>query len=32
MAELAPRGEVRQPQWSRDLMGGYWERPQTPDL
>ena len=24
MAEFAPRGEVRQPQWSRELMSGYW--------
>jgi tRNA (adenine37-N6)-methyltransferase len=24
MTEFAPRGEVRQPQWSRDLMSGYW--------
>ena len=24
MAEVAPRGEVRQPEWSRELMAGYW--------
>jgi tRNA (adenine37-N6)-methyltransferase len=24
MTEFAPRIEVRQPQWSRDLMRGYW--------
>jgi tRNA-Thr(GGU) m(6)t(6)A37 methyltransferase TsaA len=24
MTEFAPRGEVRQPQWSRQLMDGYW--------
>ena len=24
MTEFAPRTEVRQPQWSRELMGGYW--------
>jgi tRNA-Thr(GGU) m(6)t(6)A37 methyltransferase TsaA len=24
MAEFGPRGEVHQPAWSRELMGGYW--------
>ena len=24
MAEFAPRGEVRQPRWSHELMSGYW--------
>lgn len=24
MQEFAPRGEVRQPQWSHELMAGYW--------
>jgi tRNA-Thr(GGU) m(6)t(6)A37 methyltransferase TsaA len=24
MAEFAPRGEVRQPGWSHELMAGYW--------
>ena len=24
MTEFAPRGEVRQPQWSRELMAGYF--------
>jgi tRNA (adenine37-N6)-methyltransferase len=24
LAEFAPRGEVRQPVWSRELMRGYW--------
>lgn len=24
MSEFAPRGEVRQPGWSRELMAGYW--------
>jgi tRNA-Thr(GGU) m(6)t(6)A37 methyltransferase TsaA len=24
MIEFGPRGPVRQPQWSRELMGGYW--------
>jgi tRNA-Thr(GGU) m(6)t(6)A37 methyltransferase TsaA len=27
MQEFAPRGEVRQPQWSRELMAGYWSAP-----
>jgi len=26
MAEFAPRGEVRQPAWSHELMAGYWRR------
>jgi tRNA-Thr(GGU) m(6)t(6)A37 methyltransferase TsaA len=25
MAEFAPRGEVRQPAWSHELMTGYWQ-------
>ncbi len=24
MSEFAPRGEVRQPEWSHELMAGYW--------
>ncbi len=24
LAEFGPRGEVRQPAWSRELMAGYW--------
>jgi tRNA-Thr(GGU) m(6)t(6)A37 methyltransferase TsaA len=24
MPEFAPRGEIRQPRWSRELMAGYW--------
>ena len=24
MAEFAPRGEIRQPRWSSELMRGYW--------
>ena len=24
MSGFAPRGDVREPQWSRDLMAGYW--------
>ncbi len=24
MAEFGPRGEVRQPEWSRELMASYW--------
>ena len=24
MAEFAPRGELRQPDWARELMTGYW--------
>jgi len=27
MKELAPRGEVRQPAWSSELMAGYWTAP-----
>lgn len=26
MAEFLPRGEVRQPAWSRELMCEYWSR------
>jgi hypothetical protein len=26
MSEFLPRGEVRQPAWSRELMSGYWNR------
>lgn len=26
MSEFLPREEVRQPSWSRELMGRYWER------
>jgi tRNA (adenine37-N6)-methyltransferase len=26
MAEFLPRGEVRQPEWSRELMATYWSR------
>jgi tRNA (adenine37-N6)-methyltransferase len=29
MQEFAPRGEVRQPQWSRELMAGYWTVPES---
>ncbi|RBY77005.1 tRNA (N6-threonylcarbamoyladenosine(37)-N6)-methyltransferase TrmO [Blastococcus sp. TF02-09] len=25
LAEFAPRGEVRQPAWSHELMAGYWQ-------
>ena len=25
MAEFAPRGEVREPAWARELMAAYWE-------
>lgn len=25
MAEFAPRGQVHQPSWSRELMAGYWD-------
>jgi tRNA-Thr(GGU) m(6)t(6)A37 methyltransferase TsaA len=28
MAEFAPRGPVRQPAWSHELMAGYWQAPQ----
>ncbi len=24
LAEFAPRGEVHQPAWATELMGGYW--------
>jgi tRNA-Thr(GGU) m(6)t(6)A37 methyltransferase TsaA len=27
MREFAPRGEIRQPQWSHELMAGYWSVP-----
>jgi tRNA-Thr(GGU) m(6)t(6)A37 methyltransferase TsaA len=27
MQEFAPRGEVRQPDWSHELMAGYWSLP-----
>lgn len=26
MAEFLPRGTVRQPDWSRELMAGYWDK------
>lgn len=29
-AEFGPRGDVRQPQWSRELMAGYWQEPAAP--
>ena len=29
MAEFAPRGELRQPAWARELMAGYWARPRS---
>lgn len=25
MAEFGPRGQVRQPGWSHELMAGYWD-------
>jgi tRNA (Thr-GGU) A37 N-methylase len=28
--EFGPRGDVRQPAWSRELMGGYWQAPEAP--
>ncbi|HEY3923661.1 MAG TPA: SAM-dependent methyltransferase [Acidothermaceae bacterium] len=28
MAEFGPRGDVQQPTWSRELMAGYWSRPE----
>ena len=28
LAEFAPKGRVRQPQWSRELMAGYWKKQQ----
>jgi tRNA (adenine37-N6)-methyltransferase len=27
MVEFGPRGEVRQPAWSHELMAGYWKAP-----
>lgn len=27
LAEFGPRGEVRQPAWSHELMSGYWRSP-----
>jgi tRNA (Thr-GGU) A37 N-methylase len=27
MEEFGPRGEVRQPVWSHELMAGYWKAP-----
>ena len=27
LVEFAPRGEVRQPAWSHELMAGYWRSP-----
>ncbi|WP_242471330.1 MULTISPECIES: SAM-dependent methyltransferase [unclassified Blastococcus] len=27
LAEFGPRGEVRQPAWSHELMAGYWRSP-----
>jgi tRNA (adenine37-N6)-methyltransferase len=30
MAEFGPRGDVRQPQWSHELMSGYWLTPDAP--
>jgi tRNA-Thr(GGU) m(6)t(6)A37 methyltransferase TsaA len=27
MVEFAPRGELRQPRWSHELMAGYWSEP-----
>jgi tRNA (adenine37-N6)-methyltransferase len=29
-AEFGPRGDVRQPAWSRELMAGYWQQPSAP--
>jgi tRNA (adenine37-N6)-methyltransferase len=29
MAEFLPREPVRQPEWARELMAGYWDGPQT---
>jgi hypothetical protein len=26
MQEFLPRGDVRQPDWSRELMGNYWSK------
>jgi len=32
MREFLPREDVRQPEWSRELMGSYWSRkPRVPD-
>jgi hypothetical protein len=28
--EFGPRGDVRQPAWSRELMAGYWQAPAAP--
>jgi len=28
MAEFGPRGDLHQPAWSRELMAGYWTRPE----
>lgn len=30
MSEFAPRGTIRQPSWSRELMTGYWALPHQP--
>jgi tRNA-Thr(GGU) m(6)t(6)A37 methyltransferase TsaA len=30
MAEFGPRGEVRQPAWSTELMAGYWRAGSSP--
>jgi tRNA-Thr(GGU) m(6)t(6)A37 methyltransferase TsaA len=30
MVEFAPRGEIRQPAWSHELMAGYWTGPAGP--
>jgi tRNA (adenine37-N6)-methyltransferase len=30
MAEFGPRGQVRQPAWSRELMAGYWRAEPSP--
>lgn len=32
MVEFAPRGPVRQPDWSHELMAGYWTSPPAPPL
>jgi len=31
LSEFAPRGEVRQPAWSHELMAGYWTAPDAAD-
>jgi tRNA (Thr-GGU) A37 N-methylase len=31
MTEFLPRGQVRQPAWSSDLMEGYWHGPSVED-